>query len=343
MALNLYGTYELNRIVDEIIKPMPQLFVDTFFPEIAVSESQTIFFDLTTNNKPRITPFVSPLVAGKLVEDKGFTTESFKTAYVKDKRAINPLKTLKRRAGEPFGGALSMQQREQAILLEQLQDQQDMFRRRLEVMAVEAILSGTQTVVGEGVNAVVNFQRDAGNTIVLTSTAKWDTSGKTNQADDLETWSQLLLEKCGSGRGTVIMDAKAWKLFRLTKDVDKLLDKSNKLSDVSNLDVAPRFRAEEASYKGHLGDFEIWVYAGKYTNDAGATVNMLPDNTVLLIGNVEGVQHYGAILDLRALIAQPTFVKSWEEEDPSVRYTLFQSAPLLVPYRKNAVIRVTVA
>lgn len=341
--MDIFESNSLTRVVNEYLKPVPQFFLDRFFPSQMVSEAEVIYFDVTTNNRQRITPFVSPLHQGKLIEDQGYTTESFKPAYVKDLRVLNPLKALKRRAGEPFGGGMSMQQRAQMVLMDQLQDQNDMLNRRLEVMAVEAILTGKQTVIGEGVNAVVDFGRDSDLTFALTLTDKWDDSGNTSQANMLEDWSQILLEKSGSGTGVIIMDAKAWKLFKRTKDFDTVLDKSNRLSDSNNIDLSARFAFEGASYKGNFGDFELWVYSGEYVDNSGTTKKYIPDNTVLLIGNVDGVRHFGSILDLDSLQAVPKFVKSWVQQDPSVRFTLLQSAPLLVPYRKNAVVRVTVA
>ena len=341
--MDIYGTAELNRIVDEIIKPVPSFFLDTFYPEVSISEKEEIYFDVTSENKPRITPFVHPLHAGKLVEDKGYSTKSFKTAYVKDLRILNPMKTIKRRAGEAFTGALTMQQRAQLILLQQLQDQKDMLRRRLEVMAIEGVLSAKQTIVGEGINALVDFGRDAAMTIVLTGSAKWDAVGNTSQSAPFEDWSQMLLEKSGSGRGKIVMDTKAWKLFRQDAKFDKILDKTNKLSDASGLDLSQRFADEGASYKGNLGDFEVWVYSGNYINDAGVSTPLMPDNTVALIGNIEGVQHYGAILDLDVLQARESFTSSYVTKNPSARHTLMQSAPLLVPYRPNATLIIKVA
>jgi hypothetical protein len=40
---------------------------------------------------------------------------------------------------------------------------------------------------------------------------------------------------------------------------------------------------------------------------------------------------YGCIKDLSAMYPVARFPKSWEEEDPSARFLLMQSAPLLVP------------
>jgi hypothetical protein len=72
---------------------------------------------------------------------------------------------------------------------------------------------------------------------------------------------------------------------------------------------------------------------------------ILPANTVLVgSSGIDGVRHFGAIRDLDAGIqARQYFVKSWVEPDPSRRFLLMQSAPLLVPYRPNAVLSATVA
>ena len=340
--MDIYGTAELNRVVTRL-RPIPTFFLDTFFPEMVVSDSEEIYFDVV-EDKPRLAPFVHPLKEGKVVESLGYSTKSFKPAYVKDKRVHNPLKAIKRRAGEAIGGSLSMEQRRQLNLAADLQDQRDMLTRRMEVMAAEAILSGKQTVKGDGIDAIVDFGRDAALIIALAGVAKWDDASKTNQSDDLENWSQLLLEKSGTGAGVVVMDIKAWKLFKRDAKFDKLLDRSYRGS-TATIDMEPRFLAEGAQYKGQLGDFEVWVYSHPYIDPiTGKLTNIMPDNTVVMVSMaVDGVRHFGAIMDEDNLRAQETFTKSWLQQDPSVRYLLMQSAPLMVTYRPNAALRVTVA
>lgn len=340
--MGIYDTAELNRVVTRL-RPIPTFFLDTFFPEVVTSDTEEIYFDLV-EDKPRLAPFVHPLKEGKVVESLGYSTKSFKPAYVKDKRVHNPLKALKRRAGEALNGSMSPEQRRNMNLMADLQDQRDMLTRRFEAMAAEAIMTGKQTVVGDGINAVVDFGRDAALSVVLTSTAKWDDNAKTNQSDDMETWSQLLLEKSGTGAGIVVMDVKAWKLFKRDAKFDKLLDRAYRGS-VAVLDMEPRFRVEGAQYKGKLGDFEVWVYSHPYIDPAtGNLTNIMPDNTVVMASvSVEGVRHFGAILDEDSLMAQEMFTKSWVTPEPSVRYLLSQSAPLMVPYRVNAVLTAKVA
>jgi hypothetical protein len=341
--MDIYSTAYLSRVVNRL-RPIPTVFLDLFFPEVVTSDKEEIYFD-QVDNKPRIAPFVHPMRGGKLVEDEGYSTKSFKPAYIKDKRIFNPLKAIKRRAGEAITGDMSPEQRIQMNLMASLQSQKDMLLRRMEVMAVEAIMSGKQTIVGDGINAVVDFGRDAELTVTLTTTAKWDDASNTSQSNNFEDWSALLLDKCGFGGTDIIMDAKAWKLLKRDASFAKLLDRNYKGGDGTSLDMNPRAKVEGVQFKGMLGDFMVWVYNHPYVNDEGASVNAMPDNTVIMADRrgVQGVRHFGAIMDLDSLMPMEQFVKSWKEEDPSVRLLLSQSAPLLVPYQKNATLVATVA
>jgi hypothetical protein len=90
----------------------------------------------------------------------------------------------------------------------------------------------------------------------------------------------------------------------------------------------------------------VYTYSGWAIDPVtGVEVAHLPAGTVIGCAGqnfVEGVRHHGAILDVDCLQAMAYFTKSWTEEDPSMRYMLMQSAPLLVPYRVNATFRATV-
>ena len=59
-------------------------------------------------------PFVSPLVEGKLVEQRRMQTNTFKPAYIKDKRAPDLRKPVRRMIGERIGGDMTGAEREMA-------------------------------------------------------------------------------------------------------------------------------------------------------------------------------------------------------------------------------------
>lgn len=341
MSYDLYSTAFLNRVVDDLA-PVPTVFLDLFFPEVLTHDSEEIYFDKVTD-KPRLTPFVHPLHEGKVIDSAGYITKSVKPAYLKDLRVHNPLKALKRRAGESLTGSLTPAQRQQANIVADLADQNRMFTRRMEVMAIEAIRDGKATIIGEGFNAVVDFGRDASLTETLTSGDRWSTADLDIPAQ-LEEWSQEIADFDGSVEA-VIMDVKAWNLMRNNSKVQKLLDIRRGVAD-TNLIIEPQMAVRAGvQYKGMVGNFPIWVYTGSYIDPAdGQTKKYMPDNTVVLAGRrVEGVRHFGAIMDVEVLVPRERYAQSWVEKNPSRRMVMMESAPLLVPYRPNSSKKITVA
>lgn len=337
--MDIFTTAVLTRVVSDLPAPAP-FILNSFFRNIQTEDSEEIHFDVD-HNRRRLAPFVAPIVAGKIVLDKGYSTQTFKPAYIKDKRAFDANRPFKRIAGERIGGTISPAQRLQAALVSNLIDQIAMLTRRQEVMAIETLLTGAVTIAGDLYpTQTVNFGRDAALTVPLSGAACWGQTG-VKPLKDIQTWSMKVTEKSGSTANTIVMDVKAWQLFSESAEVQKLLDRYR-----GNDQLNPTVTGEGARYMGNIGDFDLWVYAGWYEHpDTKALTTYLPDYTVLVLGpDLEGTRAYGAIRDEAAgFQPMPYFTKSWVEEDPAVRYLMMQSAPLLVPYRVNASLAATVA
>ncbi len=341
--MDIFSTQVLSKVVERLRTP-PSFLLDTFFPNVQTSDKEEILFDVT-DSKPRISPFVSPLLPGKVVDSGGYRTKSFKPAYVKDKRRFDANIPYKRVAGETIGGSLSPNQRYERALATTLTDQLDNLTRREEVMAAEILRTGKVVVSGDGYPAqTVDFGRDSELTKALSGSATWESSG-VNPLDNLEDWAITIQDKSGVVAKTVVMDPKAWKVFRSNTTVQKYLDIRRGTGNSLNIDPSVRSEDVKARYVGAIGDFDIYVYNDTYINDNGETAKLLPDKTVLLGSKdgLEGTRCYGAIHDEKAnWTATRYFTKSWLEEDPSVRWLLLQSAPLVVPYRPNASMCVTI-
>jgi len=330
--MDIYSTGVLARVIAELPAPAP-FILNSFFRELQTETSEEIHFDVDTGRR-RLAPFVAPIVAGKVVQSKGYVTKTFKPAYVKDKRVFDSTRPFKRTIGERIGGELSPAQRVQALLASDLQDQLQMLARRQEVMAVEALRTGKVTVEGdEYPTVVVDFGRHAELTVNLAQGKRWGEAGVDPLAD-VQAWSLNVTKHSGATANTLVMDVEAWKLFSASESVQKLLDRFRG-NDRLNVTVT----GEGGRYMGNIGDFDIWVYAGFYEDPkSGQSVPYLPEHTVIITSpDLEGTRAYGAIRDEEAgFQAMPYFSKSWVEKDPAVRYLLLQSAPLPVPYRVNA-------
>lgn len=330
----IYDTIALTNVVDNL--PHPSSFLlDTGFPLTQNSETEEIAFDVRDGTR-RIAPFVSPLVAGKIVEAQGFRTEKFKPAYLKPKSVLDSDRPLKRAIGETIGGAMTPAQRLELILEDQIAEHIDMINRRLEVMASEILRTGRVTVTGEKYpTQVVDFGRHSDHTVSLLAADQWSSS-TADPAGDLAGWSLAMLKRAGQAATTVIMDIDAWEAFVQHPTVTARLDvrslNAGALSTGTPSTVG-------ASFMGTLDGRAIHVYSDWYSDPADDQEKpILPSGSVVLLApRLQGVRAFGAIRDHAAgFIAQPYFAKTWTDEDPSVRYLLTQSAPLLIPTVPNA-------
>lgn len=337
--MSIYSTIAMQAMAATLFDP-PSFVLDNFFPTEQVEETEVISFDIEIGAR-KVSPFVHPLVPGKVVQDRGTKTESLKPAYIKDLRLLRPNETIRRKAGEQVGGSMSRRERAAQLLNQKMQDQRDMWKRRLELMAAQTLLTGSLTITGEEYPTVVlDYGRDSDNTVSLVSGARWSQATADPEAD-FETWEQKLLKKSNKGATKVMMTNDAWALFRANAKVEKRLDLRR--VNQANMTMTLSQKKEGGIYMGNLGSFEIYTYRGWYVNDAGAEVSILPDYTVVMVGDAyEGVRAFGAIEDLESLQATPLFWKSDSEFDPSAKKILMQSAPLTYPRYPNASITATV-
>lgn len=337
--MDMYSTNAMLPTLRSLLRPKMGL-LDLWFGLQQTEESEDIHFDVEVKGRA-IAPFVSPNSVGKVIDRQGFQTKTFRPAYVKVLTPIRPNAYLKRAMGEKIGiGDLTAQQRKEAILASTMLDHVEQVDRRLNLMAVEALISGQVTVEGEDYpTTTVNFGRDSDLSVVLSGTARWSEDGAT-PIDDIEAAIQLVGELEGVDVPVIVMDPQAAKAFRRNKQVQEILDirraSGDPTAQLAGLGLATP--PNGLTLLGSFGSFVVFVYADYYQDAAGVTHPVLPAGTVL--GGspaIEGTRAFGAIQDEEAGVqALPLFMKSWVEKNPGVRYLLTQSAPLVVPRRPNA-------
>lgn len=331
----LFATATLQGILRAL--PQPKLgFAAKYFQTVVESDEPEIHFDVEGTDL-RMAPFVSPHVPGKLMADDGFTTKTFRPAYIKDKKRFSPQRTTTRLLGEKIGGEYTREQRLELAIASDLAAKQLRLERSLEWMAVQALLHGKVTVTGDQYPArLVDFGRSPDNTVVKGAGAKWGDAG-VSPLKDLHTWSDAAEAPISDW----YMTADAYAIFRDSEDVTKRMELVRGTSTLTQDAVLSR----DMTLMGVIDGFRIFVLPKlDVLHDDGVTRRMIPDGTVIGVADAYfvGVRHFGAIEDVDHLVPGAYFVKSWVEQDPSARYVLLQSAPLMVPYRPNASFRATV-
>lgn len=341
--MNIFDTNVLIQTVPNLMTSQNWL-LDRFFPNIVESDTEEVSIDVDVGLR-RLAPFVSPLVEGKLVESRKFQTSSFKPAYIKDKRAPDLRKPIRRQIGERIGGQYTAAEREMLNLMNEMSDQIDMINRRLEWMASNALQTGTVTVEGEGYDTVVvDFGRSSNLTIALSGDDKWPVkvdAGKTNTqpSDDIEDWAQRMLKESGAVATDIVFTTKSWKAFRLDTTIKDSAIVFPAQSPFGN-QINPGTQVEKGGiYKGRWGNYDLWVYNDWFIDPFdGIEKPMIVDGSVIMSGaNLMGTRSFGAIMDPAFNYGAMAYApKSWLEHDPAQRMLLMQSAPLVIPSRVNA-------
>lgn len=352
MSSPALDTMTLIEVVPSLLKPS-NFLLDRFFGSIAMSQTEKVAIDVEIG-KRRMAPLCSPLVAGKLVEGRRMQTNEIVPAYIKDLRTPDLRKATRRAIGERIGGGdMTAAERAMANMTYEMEDQIDMVDRRLEWMAASALSSGTVTLVGEGFETtVVDFQRDAALTVTLAGSAVWgdashiDAQGNDTKPDqDLEDWATLVLQKSGAVVTDLVFTPLSWKLFKNSKNVKGAIFFPS-LSPSGN-EINPGTQVKTgAVYKGRWGQFDLWLYNDWFVDPVDNIEKpMFVDGTLILSGQeMNGVQAFGVVLDEDVgFPAIPYAPKTWVEKNPGVRHLLMQSAPIVVPTRANASMRVKVA
>ena len=310
---------------------VPKTFLlDTFFNEKKFYETEAVDIDII-KSKRKIAPFVSPLQAGKVIARDGFTTMSIKPPYIKLKRPTVAGDAIIRSPGEIiYAGNKTPLQRASEILGKDLVDLRNMIIRREEWMAAQALFTGSIIAKGKGIDIKIDFLFNDTHKIKLKESDYWTGKKPHQVVSDLRTWKKIIAKDSGLSANICILGGNVVEPFIAA--MAKVLD--SRRVDLGMID--PQELPGGVTYIGHLNELglDIYSYDEWYLDDDEKEKPMIPEDYVLLGStNARTSRSYGLIKDLKALYATDYFAKSWEYEDPSVRWLLVQSAPLVIPHQ----------
>lgn len=348
MAIELYPTPTLLAVqrrqqVDNLH------WLDTYANDQINFETEEVAWE-RVNPRRKLAPFVSPRVQGRIMRREGSTTETMRPAYLKPKHEVNPFQARARRVGERPGGELTLDQRYNAIIAENLAEEQNMIRRRWDEMTGRAIIDGKYIVSspdGDYPEVELDFRRDPGLDTTLLLTARWGEADADPLAD-INLHRQRAYRAGGGRIDRLTMGLGAFDLFFAEERVQALLKddirgEASTLASLSSPDANIEYRGVLQGADGQ-GRIEVYTYAGSYHDYDGNEIMLMDEYDVVGTGPLLRMTRcFGAIMDKRAqLRALEMFPKMWDNEDPSQTFTMTQSAPLMAPSEPNASFRIKV-
>ena len=320
------------------MKPARNFLRDTFFRNSRVFDTDTVDVDIV-KGKRRIAPYVSPYLEGKKVERIGYQTNTIKPGYVKPKTETNVAHLLKRVPGVTvYEGNMTPAQRAAMQLGEDLRELNDMIDRTEEFQCAEALNTGVVTISGEGMNFTVDFLMDASHKITLAGANLWSDSAS-DPLKNLRTWRRKIIQDSGLNPDTIVMAANVVDVFLEHDRIKNTLDNRR----IDRGFINPQLLPDGVTYLGYMPEIgcDIYAYDEWYIDPVSEIETaMVPDNKVWMgASRAQNTKLYGLIQDLKlGSFAVTRFPKSWEQEDPSVRWLLLQSAPLMALNQPDAFI-----
>ena len=258
--VNIYSP----RYLAEVVRQTPAVhtyFRDTFFTNVKTFATERVDIDLVKGDR-RMAAFVHPRVGGKVLKANGYQTESYKPPLINPYDVTTADQLMNRLPGEDLYSGMTPAQRAAQKLMEEYATLNDATTRREEWMAVQAIVTGTIPIVGEGVNETIDFGLT--NKKTLTGDNKWGGT-KADILGNLGDWTDAVLHGGFANVDTIIMGKTAKAKFFADANVQKMLD--NRRMNLGEIaEILNSTKSGEVTYTVVKGD--TW---GQIANNNGMT------------------------------------------------------------------------
>ena len=268
MALDPYETRTMLDALEQ--KPPVRTFLrDRFFRNVRQSDSENIDIDIV-KGKRRVAVYVKPIAQGHVLDKAGFTTQSYKAPYIKEKMKTTAQDVMRRAVGDTIYSGLSPQQRFAKRLAEELTELDEVITRAEEVQAAEALFTGKVTAKNEAGVAIqqVDFGLQATHNLVLSGANLWsDANFKKNALlAQLRTWRKTNIKDSGKVPTDLILSTEALDKFL------EILDPDSTNAGLSSIRVErgmldPTIYADQGvTYWGFLKEIgvDVWSYDEYY-------------------------------------------------------------------------------
>ncbi|PWK16068.1 major capsid protein [Tumebacillus permanentifrigoris] len=337
MAINIYTPRTMMGAVRQMM-PVNTFLKTTFFGGVAKTfVTEVIDIDYYKGRR-KMAPFVSPRLAGKVMERDGFQTQTYKPPLIKPLRPITSEDLKQRGAGENLYATKSPDERALELLAEDMIYLDDSITRREEWMCSQVMFHGKVHMIGEGVDQMLDYGFT--NKVTLLGAEKWDSS-ESDPIEDLEDWRLDIIQKSGITPDTVVMSTDVVRTFVKHPKVKEVMDNLRiKLGQIE-----PRQLPNGVTYIGSITSLglDIYSYNEWYLDDETDPANpvevpMVPAGTVCMASTrVQASIHYGAVTLMDTKSEQFSTYEgeripdSWVEKNPAQRWLQMNSRPLPVP------------
>lgn len=353
--INIYEPQTMVTAV-QLIPPKPVFLRDRYFPsdDKTIFATEDVLVDYKDEYKRKMAPCVIPRKGGILVGREGYKTERLTPPYVAPERILTIDNLNKRQFGETLFSRRKPEEREAAILRQDLVELSDMIDQREEYMAAKTLFENGYSMrhyADEyGGNKYeefeIHFYDEEQDPAVYVPSAAWNVNN--------DKWYQDLtaIVRSMKSRGVPVSDLLigsnvAAEIMRNDYFL-KLLD--NRRIQIGKLE--PKEMAAGATSYGEIvvdgTVLEILSYTLKYVDENRKEQSFVPEDSIAVTAPNTGKFLYGAVTQMEesdkkfhTYMAKrvPHMVTNVKD---SIRTLTQKSRPLAVPNVKNSTIKAKV-
>lgn len=341
--MGLFDTRTMLGVVKGMKKPK-KFFKTRFFGNSTVSTTEKVDIDIVKGVR-KVAPFVSPKIAGQVIEREGFSTSTIEPPMIKPMRVTEAETLLKRLAGEELYSGMTAEERAAELLGVDLVDLDDMITRREELSCREALFDGRVTLKGDGVDRVVDFQRSPSHKIILSGTNKWH-DPSADPLKDLRDAKTLIIKDSGINPDTVVMATDVYESLINNENFRKQMD----MRLVNTGIIDPSILPDGVTYVGRINELgvDLYLYEEWYLDDNGVEQPMVePGNLIMLSSKAGFTMLYGAYIGFdekgsAVVYDLERIPRTWRENEPEVRFVQLISRPIPLPKHIDSIVAMKV-
>lgn len=344
MPFNFYDTHHLLAAVQQLTLPTTFLR-DRYFPsgDGDLFSTTDVLVEYRDGSK-RAAPFVAPRKGGVTILRSGYEVKRFEPPFIAPRRMLTIDDLQKRGFGEALLSNMTPAQRQQAILLRDVQELSQMITRREEAMAAEVMQTGGCVMkhiaddVDDGDAKFIQFYTGDSNPGEYTPSGSWgkDYAGITG---DIAAMARMLTKR-GLSATELVVGSDAADAILANTDIQKLLDIKN--YNVGRIDPAtlPNGAAHIATLNCNGRLIDVICYDEEYTEGSETKAYINP-KTVILTAPAAGRTLYGAVTQVEQSDGQfhtytgrrvPKYLSNAEGNTRTLTLT---SCPILIPNNKT--------
>lgn len=300
-------------------QPLKQFFRLRFFPENVLFATETVSIEFQ-RVQARLAPYTSPYMAGGVVDRDGYEVRTYRTPYLVPKRVItNDTAAMKQLGEQPYNSGMTPEERAREIAARDLVELLDMIQRREEYMCAKCFEDGQLSIIGSGVNEVVDYGFTGAETVTASDkwTASYDVIGKLSGVAQS-------MRMGGNNPNVLVLGTQAADALMSNNKVMKLMD----LRLVDSGEIRPSELEPGVMYIGRLAvpGFVVNIYsydAYYYDDETGTSQPMIDGATAMMISDqVRNSMLFGAVTYIDAKTGEYV-----TEMNPYVPYTNWSVSP----------------